>query len=109
MNRYIETLLSITILLIGVVLECGIVSNYFSSTSRTSSIDNIELLSVYSDIQLEYVGRDVGNCTIIKNVSGYSIYVCSEFPGGDVDGYLYPIYLDGELGVVICMLRRVYQ
>lgn len=107
MNRYIETLLSITILSMGLIIEYGLLMGYLSLNTGTPSILNSDFLSEYSNIQTKYLGLDIKQCILVKNSSEYLIYVCGDVVHNHTDGYIYPVYLGGGLGVVVCIRKGV--
>ncbi len=106
MNRYIEVILSIAILLITISLEYGLL---FYSGNSSYSFANRDVLRRYVSFQVEYIGvHPNSSYLIVENDSEYLIIISFSNSSADLEGYVYPIIADGSIGEFICILRKDY-
>jgi len=106
MNKYIEVILSIAILLITISLEYGLL---FYPGDSSYSFANKDVLRKYVSFQVKYINvHPNSSYLIVENDSEYLIIISFSNSSADLDGYVYPIIADGSWGEIICILRKDY-
>ncbi len=107
MNKYIEVLFSLLILISTLALEFSILMS-LSNDGDAIKVEEADVLDKFLLYQSQYIDVNVNEpLLVLENNSNFLIILTFNSTPLSKEGYVYPIIVGGRQGVLICIRKRV--
>ena len=107
MNKYIEVLFSLLVLVSTLALEYSFLMSLSNDVDEIN-VEDSDVLDKFILYQSQYLDVNINeSLLVLENSSNFLIILAFNSSSFDnKDGYVYPIIVGGRQGVLICIRRR---